>query len=663
MPILSAINIEVSYGERRVLDAVSLTIEPGEKIGIVGRNGAGKSSLFRVLAGQLKADSGTVTISGGETAGYLSQEPRLHAGRTLREEAAAAFAHLDEMHDQLEAVFHDMGEAEGEALEKLLRKQERLEKQIEAAGGYAVDHKIDAVLLGLGLHDDRFGVPVEKLSGGQKARLGLAKLLLAGHGVLLLDEPTNHLDIEGRIWLETFLRDEYQGAVILISHDRALLDGVVERIVEVEAVPGRGGRLIEYPGNYAAFRELRADRILTQQRAWEKQQTAFKREEAFIRKYKAGQRAKQARGRESRLEREKEASTIERPMELASIRLNLPKAERTGDIVVSTRGLTKRYPKDGGGELTLYHDLDMVIERGQRWGIVGPNGAGKTTLVRTLLGEIESDAGDVRLGTKLAVGYFKQTHEDLDPELTVVRHLQRIVRLERPGEQLSEQAARDLAGAFLFSGADQEKELGLLSGGERARAVIAGLFVSAKNVLVLDEPTNHLDIPSAERLEEALKKGEDGEKTVFDGTVILISHDRALLDAVCDHLLVLDGHGNAEVSIGNWSEREARLKRKAEERERRPRKKPKPARAAKNAPPVPVSAPPAEKKSKWSWMRLEQIEEKIGHVEERLGSIDAELDDPEIWQDYERANELTEQRDALREELEGLEAEWIRKSG
>ncbi|MEM7756371.1 MAG: ABC-F family ATP-binding cassette domain-containing protein, partial [Planctomycetota bacterium] len=698
MPVLAATNIELSYGERRVLDSVSLSVEAAEKIGVVGRNGGGKSSLMKILAGLQKADQGSVVLTGGARAGYLSQEPVLSAGRTMREEAGDALAHVQELETELHDVFERMAGTEGDELDRLLKEQERIEHRIDAAGGLAQDHKVDAILHGLGFVDAQFDVPTEGLSGGQKARLSLAKLLLAEPEVLLLDEPTNHLDIEGRVWLETFLKDEFGGAVVLISHDRRLLDTVVTRIVEVDVVRGQGGRLIDYPGNYAAFRRQRGDRMETQARAWEKQQTAFKREAQFIAKYKAGQRAKQAKGRESRLERAKSQTTLERPLESAKMRLALPKAERAGEIVASVRGLKKEYRDETGSGRTLFDGVDLVIERGDRIGIVGPNGAGKTTFVRCLLGEIEASGGTVNLGTKLSIGYFTQTHDDLDPELSVVRYLQKIVRKQCPDQLLSEQAARDLAGAFLFTGQSQERELGLLSGGERARAVLAGLMASAKNVLVLDEPTNHLDIPSAERLEEVLRRPPSADEMaldetlaergggLFDGTLILISHDRALLEATCSKLIVLDGAGNAEVFLGRWSDwerklgerRAARVARQSAAKTRKPAgnkgglngagstKAGAKSAANEKTKPVAVASGPKPvakaEKSKWSWMRVEQLEAKIGVVEKELSGIDTKLADPDVWTDYERADSLTSRRDELKVELEGLEAEWVRKA-
>ncbi len=661
MPILAGTNIGHAYGHDIVLEGVSLSVEPGERIGVVGRNGTGKSTLLKILGGLQACDSGTVTLQKGARASYLHQDPDLDPAETLRGAAEEAFAELHAMHTELEGVYEAMGSAQGAALEKLMREQERLEKAIEAAGGYAIDHLIDAVLHGLGFDDTQFKIRVRDLSGGQKGRLALARALLEGPDVLLLDEPTNHLDLAGREWLEGFLRDEFRGAVVMVSHDRYLLDRVVHRIVEVEQA-----RLIDYPGNYRAFRKLRAERREAQMRAYEKQQTEFKREEAFIRKYKAGQRAKQAKGRESRLDRAKEASTLERPMELAELRLSLARAERTGDIVVSARELSKKYTNDDGSEKVLFDDLSVKIGRGERWGIIGPNGAGKTTLVRTLLGEIKPDSGGVRLGSKLEVGYFRQSDEGLDPERMLYRQMQDLIKKETNEKVvLSEQEARNLAGAFLFSGREQEKEVGVLSGGERARVRLAALLACAKNVLVLDEPTNHLDIPSAERIEEALARIDPDDPRsggAFEGTLLLISHDRALIDATCDHLLVLDGEGGAEVFAGgytDWHDRQARRAQEADDAGGR-RREAKPGGARANTVAMPTK--PDESKSKFSWMSVEKIEARITLLESRVGDIDRELADPDVWADVARANRLTEERDRLRGEMEPLEAEWVRKA-
>ncbi|GAB4385965.1 MAG: ABC-F family ATP-binding cassette domain-containing protein [Phycisphaerales bacterium] len=650
MPVLAATNISHHYGDRAILDGVSLSIEPGERVGLVGRNGTGKSTLLRVLAGQLRPDAGQVVLQRGARAAYLVQDPEAVPGRTVKDQAESAFADLHAAHEELHRVFDAMAEADGDELQRLMRRQEEIERRIEAMGGLAIEHRIGQVLHGLGFSDDQFDLPVEVLSGGQRSRLALASILLQEPNVLLLDEPTNHLDIAGREWLEHFLRDEFKGAVVLVSHDRYLLDRVVHRIIETEQ-----GRLIDYPGNYAAFRQRREERRLAQWRAYENQQAVFKREEEFIRKYKAGQRAKQARGRETRLERLKGESAIERPIELSTLRLSLPRAERSGDLVITARELSKGYQDEQGRHRMLFSDLTITIARGERWGIIGPNGAGKTTLVRTLLGQIEPDAGQVRLGTRLSIGYYSQMHEELNPSLTIVEYLQGIVRRECPGQAMSEQAARDLAGAFLFSGPEQDKTLDLLSGGERSRVMLAGLMASAKNLLILDEPTNHLDIPSSERLEAALSLPERGGG--FDGTLIVISHDRAFLDATCDHLIVLDGRGGAQVFPGRYNEWES-MRHRGQPSASEPSPKPASPPAAS-----PASRQAASRaRSRFSWMRLEQIEQRMNELEQQVHRVDTELADPDVWRNIERADQLTRQRDDLKAELSELEEEWLRKA-
>jgi len=668
VPILTATNLQLSYGQRVILDGVSLTIEPAEKIGVVGRNGAGKSSMLKIMAGLIAADAGTVAMTKGARAGYLHQDPKLNPDETLKGAAEAAFAELHRLHKELDKVFDLMGTAEGDALDKLLEKQSKLETQMEAAGGYAIDHKIGEVLHGLGFSDAQFTTPVRGLSGGQRGRLALAQLLLEEPDVLLLDEPTNHLDIDGRLWLEHFLKHEYHGAVILISHDRYLLDNVVSRIVEVEQ-----GRLIDYPGNYMAFREIRASRRMSMMRAYENQQDKFKKEEAYILKYKAGQRAKQAQGRLSKLERAKEQTSLERPMELATMGLQLAKAPRSGDIAASCRGLSKKYPADDGTDKVLFSDFDLTISRGERWGIIGPNGAGKSTFVRCLLKEQEADSGVARVGASVVIGHYKQTHDHLPMDLAVYEYLQAVINKECPGSTMSEQAARNLAGAFLFSGSEQERPLRQLSGGERSRAVLAGLLASAKNLLVLDEPTNHLDIPAAERLEEALsppdeETGEDG----YEGTLLLISHDRALIDATCENLLVFDGAGNVEVFTGNYSEWHAKdVERKSSkartenaERERREQSE-KARRAAEEAKKAPVATAAKSNgvKNPLARVATDEIEKRIETINGKIKAIDDKMGQPDVWADTRKCHQLGEERARLATELEPLEFEWMNRGG
>ncbi len=666
MPLLAAVGLRHSFGNAIILDGCSLSIEAGDRVGVVGRNGTGKTTLLKALAGRFKPDEGDVIVQRGVRVGYLPQDPELDPDETLKGAAEAGFAELHDLHHRQHELFDEMATATGEALDRVMKRQAEVERRIEALGGYAIDHKVEQVLHGLGFSDSQFEVPVRGLSGGQKGRVALARLLLEQPDVLLLDEPTNHLDLDGRLWLESFLKDDFRGAVLMISHDRYLLDNVVRRIAEVEQ-----GRLIDYPGNYEEFRETRALRRLTQQRAYEKQQAHFRKEEEYIRRFKAGQRAKEAKGRLSKLETKKERA-LERPMELANISLNLDAGDRSGEIVLAARGVSKAYANTDGTRKILFDNLDIVMKRGERWGIIGPNGAGKTTLVACLLGLTPVDAGTVRLGSNLRVGYYKQIHEGVDPDQPVWRYLQRIVLKEHPGAGMSEQSARNLAGAFLFSGSDQERDMGSLSGGERSRAVLAGLLASAKNLLVLDEPTNHLDIPSAERLEEALSMGDEDsvKKGGYDGTLIVISHDRAFIDETCDHLIVLDGSGGTKTFLGNYSDwrdkedaRRADLDRERAEEKRRledAERKRRAAEAGRKRPaPGADSAPPGNPFAK---LKTEQIEKKIENMQSRIAEIDASLSEPEVWRDPARCQKLGEERTQLVQDMEPLEFEWLRRA-
>ncbi len=677
MPLLSATNIRHSFGNTVILDGCSLSVEAGDRIGIVGRNGTGKTTFLKIMAGVFRADSGDVAVARGCRAGYLSQDPTLDPDETLRGAAEGAFADLHRLHQQLDRVFHEMAEASGDGLEKLMRQQARLEAEIEAAGGYAVDHKIDAVLHGLGLEDRFFKVKVGDLSGGQKGRLALARLLLEEPDILLLDEPTNHLDIDGVLWLERFLTEEFRGAVVMISHDRYLLNHVVSKIVEVEQ-----GRLIDYPGNYAAFRETRALRRLTMARAYENQQDKFRKEEEYIRRFKAGQRAAQAQGRLARLDREKRDNLLERPVELAELDIRLPEAERSGDLVALARGISKKYAAPDGhdrrGDKVLFKGLDCTITRGERWGIIGPNGAGKSTLVRCLLGETPVDEGTLKLGANLKIGYFRQNQHFPDMSVKVYEYLLKVIKKENPGREVREQEARNLAGAFLFSGDEQERDLGTLSGGERTRAVIAGLLCSGKNLLILDEPTNHLDISSAERLEDMLalpveetseRPGREGGP--FEHTLILISHDRAFIDACCNRLLVMDGRGGCEVFNGNysaWHEREESRRRAAAEaeaqakrlREEQERKRREAEHAREKEKQRAAAAPSANALER---LKTDQLEQKIQKIESRIREIDASMSGPDVWSDPKKCAKLGDERSRLVTELEPLEFEWLRRAG
>ncbi len=643
MSLLTAANIHHSFGTQIVLDGATMSVEPGEKIGLVGRNGSGKTTLMSVLLGRLAPDAGSVQVQRGARVGYLSQDPDLDPDDTVRDAAEGAFAELHRLHVEMHALYEAMATVEGDALERILKRQARLEADVETAGGYAVDHRIDAMLHGLGFTNDQFRLRVRDLSGGQKGRLGLARLLLEAPDLLLLDEPTNHLDIDGRRWLETFLAEEYAGAVIVVSHDRWLLDRVVERIVEVEA-----GVVREYPGNYHKYLELRQERQLTRARVHEKQLDKIRQEQQFIARYKTGQRAKQARGRQSRLDRFKRDELVERPIEMSVMRLQLPRAPGSGEQVVVAEGITKRY-----GDLTLFESFDLTVYRGDRIGVIGPNGVGKTTLVRALLGELEPDAGSARRGSRVSCGYYRQLHDHLDQSLTIWQYLQSVIVSLDGQARASEQQARDLAGAFLFSGGEQDKTLADVSGGERSRAVLAGLVAGAHNLLVLDEPTNHLDIPSSERLEQALSSNGG-----YSGTLLLISHDRALLEATCDKLIIFDGEGGVRLFQGKYSDWAKRLE---PVKDTRSDESPVPARKPKRTKSIPAQTVSKPERRPFADLRTADIESRIERIEGRIHAIDAAMLDPAVYESAAECRRLSNERESLSGELAPLEAEWSRR--
>ena len=641
MPLLTVANASCTYGNHVVLDGVTLSVEPGEKIGLIGRNGCGKTTLMRIMMGMQTPDSGTVQLSRGAVVGYLRQDPDFDADETVREAAEGAFAELHRLHGQLNCVYEEMATVgdDDAALHKLMKRQATLEAQMETAGGYVINHRIEASLHGLGFTESQMDLKTRALSGGQLSRLGLARLLLEAPDLLLLDEPTNHLDIDGRQWLERFLVEEYRGAVVVVSHDRWLLDRVAGRIIEIDRADLR-----EYPGNYHKYVELRQQQMLTEHRTYQKQVERIRREEQFIARYKAGQRSKQAKGRESRLERFKDAELIDRPQELDVIGLQLPKAARSGQQVIMAEGIAKRY-----GDTVLFEDLSLSIGRGDRLGIIGPNGVGKTTLVNCLLGDLELDEGTVRIGSRLSVGYYRQLPRNLDPELSVWRYLQSVIVSLDGQTKASEQRARDLAGAFQFSGDEQDKLLGELSGGELSRTVLAGLVSAAHNLLILDEPTNHFDIPSAERLERALSV-EGG----YDGTLLLVTHDRALLEATCDQLLIFDGRGGLRHFPGRYS---AWMRRERDDA--RPT-----APSAKTAGRSRRSTHRAQtpKAGVSSAVSLSKLEARIEMIQGRIVGIDEQLLDPAVYTDGAKCKSLQDKRTALHAELDPLETEWSRRA-
>ena len=519
--------VHKSYGTQDVLRGVSLQINPGEHVGLVGRNGSGKTTIFRLINNEEPPDRGEVIRARGMRLGLLAQHIHFEPGSTVHESALAAFGHLQQIEHEMHELEHRMGEAPDD-LEKVLERYSDLQHQFEREGGFEYTAKAESILQGLGFDRTTWSLETEKLSGGQQNRLGLVRLLLAEPDVLLLDEPTNHLDVTGVEWLEEFLQS-YPAGFVIISHDRYFLDRACKRIIELE-----NGRASSYTGNYSDYLVEREERREAQQRAYDNQQQLIAKTEEFIRRNLAGQKTKQAKSRRTMLAKLERVDAVRADQSSGDFRLR--SIERAGNHVLTVDQTTIGYP-----DKVLARDISFVLRRSECLGIIGPNGSGKTTFLKTILKQIPPLAGEIRWGTKVEVGYYAQQLDDLDDRNEIIMELRRVAS---PGATAGE--LRSFLAKFLFRGDDVYKHVRDLSGGEKGRLALAKLIYSRVNVLVLDEPTNHLDIPSREALEEALD--------AYQGTILTISHDRYFLDRIATQILALDGEGLAEHYDGDYTE-------------------------------------------------------------------------------------------------------------
>jgi ATP-binding cassette subfamily F protein 3 len=639
MAAVTVQNVTKQFGTHMVLDGVSLDIHPGETVGLVGANGAGKTTLFRIITGEIEPDHGQVSISKGTQVGHLRQEPDVGLDRTLHDEVGSVFADLLALEHKLHAVSEQMSaHHDGPELQRLMTEYERINQRFIHEGGYTFEHRLGEILGGLGFTPADYQMKVRILSGGQKCRAALAKLLLRDPELLLLDEPTNHLDIDAVRWLERFLAG-HQGGAVIISHDRYLLDRLADRIIEVERAGVRS-----YKGNYTTYAETKQLRILTEQRQFEKDKAFIEKEKDFINKHIAGQRTNEAKGRRTRLERRLGAGEFV---------TNAPTSQRTTKLSfsshISTRsdGTTVMRCEDlsmAFDDKHLFSDLKFQLRDAERLGITGPNGVGKSTLLKIILGQLAPTTGSVEVDSKRRIGYYDQEHRDLDPNRNIVEEIRTIRR------EMSEESARSYLARFLFFGNDVFKPLGKLSGGEQSRVRLAKLILDAPDLLILDEPTNHLDIPSREALEEALLD--------YDGTVLTISHDRYFLDRIVDRLLVMRPEGwrmfggNYSFYIDTIEQEEAQ--RAAAEASARTSK----AKVDRAAPkPAPV-AKPARSNSKYNHLSVEQLESLVIDREERLAVLNARFADPAIFRDPEALGQLKAEIDAARVELAEIDAAW-----
>ena len=520
MAALKISGLSKSFGIKTVFENVSFEVRSGERIGLVGANGAGKTTLLKCIMGAEEADKGSVKASDGAIIGYLRQDFN-YTSHTIREEMEDAWKDVLYYKDRMETLARELESSKSD--EKLVEAYGRAEARFEFLGGYDYESTTRKILTGLGFSDDDWDRDIHSFSGGQKVRINLAAAFVRHPDFLLLDEPTNHLDMGMLEWLEEYLRS-YKGGILMISHDRYFLDGAATGIIDLE-----NHHIRSFRGGYTRYMETKENQDRAYEKAYEKQQEHIKETEEYIRRYKAGIKAKQARGRQSQLNR---LVRLEKPVHQASLRFHFDPPQECADKVLDVLRVEGSY-----GSHILFKDLTIHIKKGETVGLIGPNGAGKTTILKMITGEKKPDTGFIQLGNNVKMGYYSQEQERLHPKLTVLDEV-------RDTFNFGEKEARNILGMFLFRGDDVFKTVGMLSGGEKARLSLLCLFLEKPNFLILDEPTNHLDIPTREIMEDAIE--------AFGGTCLVVSHDRYFLDKVADRILELD-HGKLTEYLGNYS--------------------------------------------------------------------------------------------------------------
>ncbi|RRR77284.1 MAG: ABC transporter ATP-binding protein [Candidatus Viridilinea halotolerans] len=641
MTLVSIGGLVKYYGAELIFKDINVQVSRGDKMALVGVNGAGKSTLLKILAGLETPDGGQVAMARGTRVAYLAQEVRFSGERTLWEEMEAALSNLALLRTELEALEPLIAATSAPGWAEAMERYGEVAARFEHGGGYEVEQRIKRTLQGLGFHETHYHQRLSQFSGGQKTRAALAATLLADPDLLLLDEPTNHLDMQALEWLEFFLRN-WDGTLIVISHDRYFLDRVTKRTLEMVM-----GRVEDYPAPYNKYLELKAERLERRLKEFHAQQEFIAKTEEFIRRYKAGQRAREAKGREKRLERLKRDHGLERPREQAKLKLFLDSKLRSGDLVLALEGMVIGYPGDrqhGTAPQVLLRADGLEMTRGERVALLGPNGCGKTTLLRTLIGELQSLQGQPRLGHQVQIGYYAQGHDVLNWEATVLEELLRI------RANLGEAAARTLLGRFLFSGDDVFKRIADLSGGERSRVALAQLTLLPGNLLILDEPTNHLDIGAREALEGVLHD--------YPGSILFVSHDRYFIDAVADRIWYVD-QGRIQGYLGGYSDFVAARAGQAAVASSAP---PTPVTDAKSvaaeaalAPPAKGQISPEERQRK---KRLAALEAEVALLEQELAQIKADLEQASGAQNIKQVTALGTQYAELERLLEAKYAQW-----
>ncbi|QUO21523.1 ABC-F type ribosomal protection protein [Clostridiaceae bacterium Marseille-Q4143] len=632
--ILACQNICKAFGDNEVLKNASFHIEEREKAAIVGINGAGKSTLLKIIMGEMAADDGQTVINKGASIGYLAQHQEMQSGNTIFDELLTVKQDVLDLEARIRSMELSMKQVQGAELQELMDQYARLSHEFEQKNGYAWKSEITGVLKGLGFTEEDFSKHVDTLSGGQKTRVSLGKLLLSKPDIIMLDEPTNHLDMGSITWLETFLMN-YQGAVLIVSHDRYFLNRVVTKVIEIDQ-----GQVTTFMGNYSDYAQKKAMLREAQMQAYLNQQREIKHQEEVIAKLKSFNREKSIKRAESREKMLDKLEVLDKPTEVkADMHIELEPRVVSGNDVLTVLGLSKAFPPQ-----TLFTDLDFEIKRGERVALIGSNGTGKTTILKILNQVIPADAGEVHLGSRVQIGYYDQEHHVLHMEKTVFEELSDAY------PTLTNTKIRNVLAAFLFTGDDVFKRIKDLSGGERGRVSLAKLMLSEANFLILDEPTNHLDIVSKEVLEDALNH--------YTGTVLFVSHDRYFINTVATRILDLENQGLTNY-IGNYDyyleKKETMVNFTA-------------------APSETVSAAEttADTDSKLDWKQqkeqqaqlrkkqneLKKVESRIEELENRDKEIDAELEKKEVFTNVAEVTKLSKEKDAIQTELEELYEKW-----
>ena len=641
--MLSVTGIYQQYGDRVLFNHASFVIMDRDKVGLVGRNGAGKSTMLKIIAGDQGSDEGTVVRPTGSTLGFLHQEMDLPTGRTVMEETLTAFAHIQEMETRLEELNKEMEtrtDYTSDSYSKMLEEFTSLTERYALVGGITMEAEAEKFLKGLGFEQKDFDRQTTEFSGGWQMRIELAKMLLMRPDYLLLDEPTNHLDIESIIWLENWL-STYTGAVITISHDKQFLDNVTNRTLEIEL-----GKVYDYKANYSKYVELQAERREKAEAAYENQQKVIAEKERTISRFMAkATKTKMAQSMQKQLDK---VERIELDVtDRAVMKLRFPKAPRSGAITLQARNITKRY-----GDLEVLRGVDLKVDKGDRVSFVGQNGQGKTTLAKILIDQIPATSGEVELGHNVTIGYYAQNQaEELNGKMTLLETMEE----HSPPEMRTR--LRSMLGAFLFSGEDVDKKVSVLSGGERARLALACMLLRPFSLLVLDEPTNHLDMASKDMLKQAVMD--------YDGTLIVVSHDREFLTGLTDRTIEFRDHKLHEHlgDINFYLEKRKMDNMRAVELEKsKADTASPPLGAGGQTPSAPASAPRKSNLSHDEKRRLEKdvknAERKIERLEKEIEKIHLKMSDPNFYNDEQVVGKTTAELKAKQDELDGVMEKW-----